>query len=373
MSKPSRKRVNPVALAGVRIALGLFQVLYGIARLIPAADRIVFLSRQANHVTPDIAALRDELRAHHGVTRVTVLARKLNSDTDLFYGLHLLRQVWHLAHSERIVLDSYSFLTSNLRMAKCTRVVQMWHAIGSFKRFGWDDLPTNNPRRQQLANVFRMHAGNTVVIASSDKSADHFAGAFNIQRDRVAVAPLPRVDRLFSEEVDADRKKTRAWFEVDGDSKRVLLVAPTIRSELEDTSNAVLRQIEATGSAQNWEMWTSFHPVTDPIPRGLTTAELLAGSDAFLTDKSSMIYEAGLLGIPGFLWAPPEAQETLFAESYPSERELRPLIVETADELFAALSDPKRRNAAAEFASSYISIDSKQTATTRIAEIIASS
>jgi CDP-glycerol glycerophosphotransferase (TagB/SpsB family) len=375
MNTPSHRPLNPVIVAGLRVALGLFQVVYVIARLIPAPDRVVFLSRQANSATPDIAELRDELHVNHGVTRVTVLARKLDSDKDIFYGLHLLRQVWHLAHSRRIILDSYSFLTSNLALASGTKVIQMWHAIGSFKRFGWDDIPADNQRRRQLATALNMHAGNTTVIASSETAAANFATAFDVDRATVAVSPLPRVDRLRkdNEWLVATRDEVR-FFELQDAKTKVLLVAPTLRSELEDVSNGVIGSIVETAEANDWAVWTSFHPVTDPAAsRAFSTIELLAGADAFVTDKSSMIYEAGLLGIPGFLWAPKDAQGALFAESYPAENELRPLIVESVDELFAALNDPIRRKAAAKFAARYVEMDKSTSATERLARLIANS
>ena len=373
MSAGSGKSVSPVVLAGIRVVLGLFQVLYSLARLVPARDRIVFLSRQSNGATPDILALQSELTEKHDADTIVVLARKMDSDRDLFYGLHLVRQVWHIAHARRIVLDSYSFLTSNLALRSGTRVIQMWHAIGSLKRFGWDDLPATNPRRRQLADALRMHAGNTTVVASSERAADNFASAFKVDRDRVVVTPLPRVDAIRGpfEQSDADATP-RAWLDI-ADTDRVLLVAPTLHSALEDTGNGLLDQIVEQGAAKDWVVWRSFHPVSSPVRQAYTTAELLADADAFVTDKSSMIYEAGLRGIPGFLWAPKSEQAAFFAESYPSEDELRPLIVESVDELFEALNDSKRRAAAAEFARNYVDIIPTRSATERLAAIIANS
>ncbi|MFM6967990.1 MAG: CDP-glycerol glycerophosphotransferase family protein [Microbacteriaceae bacterium] len=372
MNAAPRKSVSPVIVAGIRAVLGLFQVLYSIARLIPAPDRIVFLSRQANQATPDILALQTELTERHGASNIVVLARKMNSDRDLFYGLHLLRQVWHIAHARRIILDSYSFLTSNLRLRAGTSVIQMWHAIGSLKRFGWDDLPANNPRRRQLADALRMHAGNTTVIASSERAAVNFASAFKTDRSRVVVSPLPRVDLILGGADNDSGATPREWFDV-AHSQQVLLVAPTLHSELEDPDNGLLDRITELGEARDWLVWRSFHPVSNPIRQAYSTAELLADANAFLTDKSSMIYEAGLRGIPGFLWAPPPEQAALFAESYPTEAELRPLIVESAEELFEALADPARRAAATEFAKNYVDVDSPRSATERLAAIIASS
>ena len=303
MTGESTRPVSPVIIGGVRIALGLFQTLYSLARLIPASDRIVFLSRQSDTATPDIVAVRDRLTADNPKRRVTVLARKLKSDTDVFYGLHLLRQVWHLAHSRHIVLDSYSFLTSNLTLAAGTSVTQMWHAIGSFKKFGWDDIPSDNARRRQLATVLRMHAGNTRVVASSDKAADNFASAFNVDRDRVVVSPLPRVDAIVDAQRNDETRRRVREAQLPDLSARALLIAPTLHSELEDRTNGIVDGIRATADKAGWTVWESYHPVTDPTPRRWTTADLLAGADAFVTASSTetlglVALEAMASGVP---------------------------------------------------------------------------
>jgi CDP-ribitol ribitolphosphotransferase len=373
MSQDSNREVSPILLGGVKFALGLLQLLYSIARLIPARDRIVFLSRQANRATADIVALTGELRVIDPDVTIVVLARTIKSNVDFLYAAHLLRQVWHIAHSCNIVLDSYSFLTSNLSLDAGTRVTQMWHAIGSFKRFGWDAIPAGTLRRRQLATVLNMHAGNTAVIASSKRSASNFASAFNVDTERLIVSPLPRVDHLLDpERRQATRDAVRASI-VPGNAAdaQILLVAPTIYSELVDSDT--VRLLTGEGARHGWTVVPSYHPVTHPHSSVYSTADLLVAADAFLTDKSSMIYEAGLLGIPGFLWAPPETEDSLFAESYPSEAELRPLIVGKVDELFLALTDKTRRTAAFQFAARYVDVNSNQSATSRLARLIANS
>lgn len=370
MNTEAKPALNATIVAGVRVALATLRVLFAVVRAIPAPDRIVFLSRQSNGPTPDIAALTEEIQRDNPDARLIVLARKMRSNRDIGYFFHLIRQVWHLAHSTTVVLDSYSLLTSNGIVRPDARVIQMWHAIGSFKKFGWNDLDATNPRRAQLADVLHMHAGNTTVIASSERAADHFAGAFNVGRERVVVSPLPRVDRLRSDGDWATAKRAEVRRrELDEDSSRVLLVAPTLRSVLEHQSTEFLESI----ATRDWTVWLSLHPVSDPRERTFGTDELLAAADAFVTDKSSMIYEAGLLGIPGFLWVPREHQNALFAESYPTVDELRPLIVESVDELIEALGDPDRRGAAADFAARYVEIDPSETATARLARIITNS
>ena len=372
MNSPAKPALSPVVIAGLGWAIRGLRVLFAVAQIIPAGDRILFLSRQSNEPSADIAALTTHLHSESPRARIVVMARKMRSNRDLGYGFHLIRQVWHLAHATTVVLDSYSLLTSNKVVRRDARVIQMWHALGSFKRFGWDDVDPSNPRRVQLSKALNMHAGNTVVVASSDTSANNFASAFAVARDRVAVSPLPRVDRIVDaatrENVAEAIRRNPGSLDVDG---RLLLVAPTIHSPL--STDSTIDDIASASAGHGFTTVASHHPVTHRSTAGWSTSDLLTVADAFVTDKSSMIYEAGLLGIPGFLWAPKADQEALFAESYPSADELRELIVESVDDLFAALSDDTRRGAAARFAARYIDIDPNQSATERLARIISNS
>ncbi len=364
----SMKPVSPLAIAGVSIAIASLQLAYSVFRLIPRNDRIVFLSRQSAKPTSDILALQNELAGTLPGTRTVVLARKMQSDFDLGYAAHLIRQAWHLAHSTRIVIDSYSFLTSNLRLASGTRVTQMWHAIGSFKRFGWDATTEANPRRRQLAKALKMHAGNTTVVTSSRASVPHFASAFGVEVESVAVCPLPRVDSLRDKPRRSATRDRILTTHTEWRNRKIVLFAPTLNSSL--AGSDFLAALRATVSPLGYELVTSFHPVTHGTQWGFSTSELLAVADVFLTDQSSMIFEAGLTELPGFVWCPVEDQSAMFAESYPTAEELSALIVASHDDLAVALSDANRRNAAKEFAARYVDVDDSQSCANRLARLI---
>lgn len=117
----------------------------------------------------------------------------------------------------------------------------------------------------------------------------------------------------------------------------------------------------------------SLHPVTHRSEHGLSSNDLLSVADAFVTDRSSMIYEAGLVGIPGFLWVPPHERDEFLTESYPTADELEPMMVATADELREALTDASRREAAARFAREYVNIDPQRSATERVVDVVLNS
>lgn len=371
MTEAEPKTIHPLVIAGIRGLFAGLRALFAVIRAIPAADRVAFLSRQSNTPSADMLAIAAEIASRQPSVRIVMLCRNMSSHRDLGYGFHLLRQMWHVAHARTVILDSYSFLTSNGIVRPDSRVVQLWHAIGSFKKFGWSAEAANGPRRQQLARALRMHAGNTTVIASSVVAAVNFAEAFGVSPDQVAVSPLPRVDAL----LDTDRReqaRIRVYEVLPAlRGAKVLLVSPTIRSSME--TDGSLERIRTAGEAAGYTVIESLHPVTNPSTTGLTSNDLLSVADAFVTDRSSMIYEAGLVGIPGFLWVPAHERTEFLTESYPTESELAPMMVATADELGDALADPARRRAAERFARDYVSVDTERTATQRIVDIVLSS
>jgi hypothetical protein len=147
-----------------------------------------------------------------------------------------------------------------------------------------------------------------------------------------------------------------------------VLFAPTLNTSL--AGSDFLDALRTTVSSLGYELVTSFHPVTHGAQWGFSTSELLTVAEVFLTDQSSMIFEAGLTELPGFVWCPVDDQSAMFAQSYPTAEELSALIVASHDELAVALSDAKRRNAAKEFAGRYVDVDDSQSCASRLALLI---
>ena len=52
----------------------------------------------------------------------------------------MLRQMYHAATSEIVVLDTYCIIISLLKQRKSLKVIQMWHALGAMKKFGYSIL-----------------------------------------------------------------------------------------------------------------------------------------------------------------------------------------------------------------------------------------
>ncbi len=114
----------------------------------------------------------------------------------LGYCFHILKQMHHIATSKVVVLDSYCIGVSALKQRKSLTVIQMWHALGSLKKFGFSIVGEGEGRDRELADAFSMHRNYTYILTSSHQCIHNFAEAFGYDEDHVVVMSLPRVDKL---------------------------------------------------------------------------------------------------------------------------------------------------------------------------------
>ena len=87
--------------------------------------------------------------------KVVTLARSLESP--LSYLPEMVRQVFHMATSRAVVLDSYCITASLLGSRIKAPVIQIWHALGNMKKFGYTALDTEEGHSSSTAKLMRMH------------------------------------------------------------------------------------------------------------------------------------------------------------------------------------------------------------------------
>lgn len=178
----------------VRIATALLAAWYALCRLLPVRDQIVCISRQSDQEPVDFRMIRAYFQREWPGWRVVVLANTLKSP--LSYLPVMMRQVFYIATSPAVVLDSYCIVVSLLGERIKAPVVQIWHALGNMKKFGYTALDTEEGHSAETAALMHMHEGYDAVAVSSLTFAEDLAAGFNVEPSIVFEAPLPRVDLL---------------------------------------------------------------------------------------------------------------------------------------------------------------------------------
>jgi CDP-glycerol glycerophosphotransferase (TagB/SpsB family) len=298
-----------------RILRFVLRFIYAPLKLLPTQRKVVMISRQSDSTPQDFALLRDAIGRSDATVKVVILAKMIHPGilSKISYALHLLTQLYQVATARALVLDTYSIVASLLNHKRSLTVIQMWHAVSAFKKFSLSILDQPEGRDGKLAKAMRMHAGYDIVLAGGEAARAPFAEAFGIQPEKIVVAPLPRVDLLIDPaEANAARERVFAAHpHLRGE--RVALYAPTYRivDGVHVAADVDAKALTEEMNSIGFRTVVKLHPLTQTdlgpnveTANGISTQDLLHVAELFITDYSSTIFEAAVLGIPSCFLAP---------------------------------------------------------------------
>ncbi len=298
----------PVIQLLVNLASRILALLYGlIRRVCKSRTQIVCISRQTDGTTVDFELIRDYIAEHNPSYRVVVLAKTLSSP--LRYLFHIPRQVYYLATSQAVVLDSYCIAVSLLGEAIQEPVIQLWHAMGNMKKFGYAALDTSEGRSSKIARIMHMHEGYNCVVISSRAFIDDYVAGFNINPDIVFECPLPKTDLILDPVRRSNMREKILAKHPELGEKQNIVYCPTFRKPVSAYDADALERLADAIDYDRFNLIYKKHPVStlrfsdnrvlqDEDPE----LDMLYIADYVVSDYSTVIYEAGLLAIPVYLY-----------------------------------------------------------------------
>lgn len=235
----------------------------------------------------------------------------------------LLNRAYHLSTAKFWIANTRTFYGTKKR--KKTKYLQTWHGTVSVK-------PIGNYRGNQLpkiAQIISEYDSNMIDYAFSGSAfcTETWRDGL-IYNGTILETGTPRCDVLFNS-VDVKRQELRERYNLPNDAK-IMLYAPTFRGGSQTTTRSVntepcLVDFERLISALerkfkgSWYIFLRLHPQLAAKMKNMPIAknfdhlidvsqepdmnELIAASDAFLTDYSSAIFESFLIKIPSFIYA----------------------------------------------------------------------
>ena len=280
----------------IKIGTGALNAVYGIMKLAPVKNRIVFLSRQSNTPSYDIRALEAWFQEKGFET--VVLCREMGHGPAAYAGymLHMFKQMRCMATSRMVILDTYCIAACLLRHRDGLLIAQMWHALGSLKKFSLSILDQAGGRSSETANIMHMHEQYDIIFTSSEASRGAFAEAFGYDEEALTVMSLPRVDAILDQQRDEKNKEKirNAYPRIGEGGRKVLLYAPTFRKG-KDISEAVRRLIDAVDYSR-YDLIVKLHPLDAAriaggqaiVDRKFSTMDMLSVCDVVITDYAAV-------------------------------------------------------------------------------------
>ncbi len=295
----------------INMCRAVLNILYFFMKLRPVKKKVVFLSRQSNEPSIDIIELKREIERQHPEYETLVLCRKIGDGLSgkILYCFHILKQMWNLSNAEIVILDSYCISLSLLKQRSSLLVIQMWHSVGTMKKFAYSILDKPEGSSARLAHAMRMHKGYDFIFCAGEGYRAHVAEGFNYPENKIVVFPLPRVE-LLQRKSHADEMQENIFHAYpELTKKKNVLYVPTFRKgELEKAEfNQALSNLKVEFSlcSDKFNLIVKPHPlsgVKDEYDK-FSSFDFLFVADYVISDYSCIIYEAAIRHIPLFFYA----------------------------------------------------------------------
>lgn len=304
----------------LKIALGVLNFIYDIMKLLPVRNKVTFASRQSNEKSEDMLLLEAAIKEKAPDVHLVFLCKMVEDGLmgKIRYCFHIIRQMYHIATSKVVILDTYCISVSVLKQRPSLVVIQMWHALGSLKKFGLSIVGDGEGRDRSTADAFSMHKNYTYVLTSGSACAKNFGEAFGYDDEHMVVMSLPRVDKLTDMELrDGTVERIHKQYPQFKD-KKVVVYAPTFRKG-RDISGKIT-ELAAAFDSSEYIFVLKKHPLMEVAEiNGIaddrfTTIEMMFAADYVICDYSATVFEAAVIGKPLFFY-------TFDYDAYGSDRD----------------------------------------------------
>lgn len=308
------------SVSGFKVSLWTFKrwlfknsfLLFKILRV--KKNKITFISLRRNDISGNFAFVYEKIKDDKNLDIHFIL----NEHTISFMTI---REIFDFtkscATSKVIVLDEFTPMIHYIDLRKGTKLVQLWHACGAFKTFGFTRLskPKGSPQ------TTRNHRSYDYVTVSSTYCKKCHSEGFGISTDNVVATGIPRTDVFFDDEY---KDKARMKFYEEHPQfigKKIILFAPTFRGTVKETAFYPTELFDVAKVCESipddYAIIIKHHPFVldvQPIPKKYSDRvidlsedtelnDLLFITDVIITDYSSLVFEASLLYIPMIFYA----------------------------------------------------------------------
>lgn len=220
-------------------------------------------------------------------------------------------KAFKMATSSHIFLNDNFLPLGYMKLSDETKIVQLWHGMGSFKKFGGSS-ETDPAVLKELKAATK---NTNHILASSEHIRDNYAEAFMAPKEKVICIGCPQVDYFFREH-DIDAWKGELYEKYPKmKGKKLVLYAPTFRGD-EERDKKLLESFDfetfQKELGEEYFLMVRLHPQIQSATVPDTVAnmtdypnvrKLLCMTDILIADYSSIAVEYSLLNRPIILYA----------------------------------------------------------------------
>ena len=273
-------------------------------------NKVTMLSRQSDSINLDFRLLRDELKnceeGENIEVKILCKKKKKNIWGRIKYCFFVIKNMYHIAESKVCVVDGYNIPISALKHKKGLEIIQIWHAMGAIKKFGFQVIGRKEGSTTKIACIMKMHANYTCVTCTSEITRKFYSEAFRTDINKIKVLGMPRLDYVLGKNNEID-KKVEELLKQYPELKRkpIILYVPTFRKKETIDIDKVINAVDE----EKYNLIIRLHPLDETkvdkkyiIDKEYSTYDLLKVADFIVTDYSAIAFETAALNKPLYFY-----------------------------------------------------------------------
>lgn len=267
-------------------------------------ELIIFADAHHTQAPPGMAPLVEEVK-RRGNMRVMEI---YDDYQQISFGRLIKRMLYFMKYYARaryVVLCDNFLPAASCRKRPGTRVIQLWHGCGAFKKFGYDttgDIPA-----YYKGNVYK---NCDIITVSAKGCSPYFQSAMRLPAKVFRPWGVCHTDMFFREEYNRACRELFYKKHPEAAGKQIVLWAPTFRGSPADPQLELYEDMKefATQAEEDIFVLIKVHPLLAkkyPYDNSeLSTDQLLPVTDLLISDYSSIIFEYSIYRRPMLFYAP---------------------------------------------------------------------
>lgn len=295
----------------MKIVVLCINIFYSLLKPVKRNEKkITFISRQSDKAGMDFQLLIDCIEKEYPYFEIKTLIKMLKPGlfNKISYALHIPVQLYHIAASKLVVLDGYCVAVSVLKNKRDVQVIQLWHALGAVKKFGYQTVGFSAGTDLKTAQIMRMHCNYDYVICASKVTAKIYCESFGISHDNIVYLGLPRIDYILAQYGKNSENIIQEYPQIAG--KKNIVYAPTFRKGYDLKFRDLIEKIDL----ERYNLIIKVHPLdlegadcensVDGVIFDVKyhSYNWLGVADIVITDYSALGIEASLLEKPLYFY-----------------------------------------------------------------------
>lgn len=237
------------------------------------------------------------------------------------YIKRCLRMLEDISDAHYVFLNDACNVTSCIPLRKGTKIYQLWHACGAFKKFGMSTAELIFGDNRKSLEKYSNYGNLSYVTVSSPEVIWAYEEAMNLKdtKTQVVATGVSRTDVFYDQHFIEQSKAAVYSVCPAAENKKIILYAPTFRGRVAKAESPDCLDIPAMKRAlgDEYVLLIKHHPFVKQPPvvpedcadfamdvtKSLEIDQLLCASDVCVSDYSSLIFEYSLFERPMIFFA----------------------------------------------------------------------